>query len=800
VTGCTQGSFTRVDDGQIGLLQKVRRLHSAKIGQAKVARKTGSTPHEIPAGGEPVQRHVDEPGAPVVLSTKLDGPHASDRILSRAALVEALEQGVRGKLTLLSAPAGWGKTTVLAQWIASQGSSHRIAWLGLDRADNDPAQFWGYLIAALRRTATALSNRASELLDVGADITEVVLPTLLNEFELHTEVTVLILDDYHLVTNAAIHEQMTLLVARMPANLRLVVATRLDPALPLARLRAGAELQELRTQDLRLSLHETTMLLNGVLRLELSGNDIRLLAERTEGWAAGLYLVALSLAGRGDKHDFVTEFASDHRHIVDYLSAEVLDGLSPDMRAFLVRTSVLTRLSGPLCDALLDTTGSASILRRIELDNLFLVPLDWSRGWYRYHHLFADLLRGELQRTEPGVIAVLHRRAAEWFRGAGLVDDAVHHLIAGGDTEVAADLVAATWAAEFNLGRLVTVSGWLDSLPSSIVSSDARLGIARAWIALDTGHLEDAGAWIDATETALAARDRDPGTLPAELVILRAVCQFKIGDVGACLGLAQRAIALDLGNARLGPSAAYCIYGSALYWSGRTPEAQAAYRRAARLAARVNNHLGRAYALGYLAVIAAEQGLLDEAELLVAQITRDLAAGEHFVDMMSALAKAKIFDRRGDTASAAEAARMAVALAKRGGGVIEVAHALVTQSQVLGHLGDGDAAHTTVAEAGRVLQTAADPGQARELLAAASLTSTARPPRQAGAASPGQELSTKELDVLRLMAMPLSRREIGTRLFVSVNTVKSHQRALYRKLGVANRTDAVDRARQRGIL
>jgi LuxR family maltose regulon positive regulatory protein len=278
------------------LLQKVRRLHSAKIGQAKVARKTGSAPQEIPAGGEPVQRHVDEPGPPVVLSTKLDGPHTSERILSRTALVEALEQGVSGKLTLLSAPAGWGKTTVLAQWIASQGS-HRIAWLGLDRADNDPAQFWGYLIAALRHSASALSNRASDLLEVGADITEVVLPTLLNEFELHTEVTVLILDDYQLVTNAAIHEQMTLLVARMPAHLRLVVATRSDPALPLARLRTGAELQELRTQDLRLSLHETTMLLNGVLRLELSDNDIRLLAERTEGWAAGLYLVACRWRG-----------------------------------------------------------------------------------------------------------------------------------------------------------------------------------------------------------------------------------------------------------------------------------------------------------------------------------------------------------------------------------------------------------------------------------------------------------------------------------------------------------------------
>ena len=480
----------------------------------------------------------------------------------------------------------------------------------------------------------------------------------------------------------------------------------------------------------------------------------------------------------------------------------MLDGQEPDLRTFLVRTSVLTRLSGPLCDAVLDTAGSASMLQKIERDNLFLVPLDWSRRWYRYHQLFAELLRSELHRAEPNIVPVLHRRAADWFRAAGLVDDAVHHLTSAGDIAAATDLIAAKWTAEINVGRLATVSGWLDLLPRSVVSADPRLGIARAWIALDTGHIEHADAWIDATEDALAASSSDAGTLPAELVVLRAVSRFKIGDIEASLSLAHQAVDLDLSDARVG-LAAYCMYGSALYWSGRTAEAQEAYRHAARLADEVENHLGRAYALGYLAVISAQHGLLDDAERLVQQVTgdgRDFSAGEHFVDMMTSLAMAKILDRRGDTASAAEAARMAVVLAQRGGGVIEVAHALMTQSEILGHLGNVKAARASVAEAGRVLGTAIDPSQARQLLAAAALPTADRPLDEVSEPGVGEELTNKELDVLRLMATPLSRSEIGAHMFVTLNTVKTHQRAVYRKLGVANRAAAVDYARARGIL
>ena len=276
---------------------------------------------------------------------------------------------------------------------------------------------------------------------------------------------VLILDDYHLVVSRAVHEQLAFFISRLPANLHLVLATRSDPLLPLARLRASGELAEMRTDDLRFGPSEADHLLNDVLGLDLPDADIQLLHQRTEGWAAGLYLAALSLAGRADTAAFIKTFAGDNRHIVDYLMAEVLDGQPPQLRSFLLRTSVLGRLSGALCDAVLETSGSASVLEKIERENLFVVPLDTSRHWYRYHQLFGELLRTELRRCEPELVADLHRRAATWFENEGLIDEAVRHLVAGGDIARSADLIAADWVDEFNAGGVSTSPACLICFP-----------------------------------------------------------------------------------------------------------------------------------------------------------------------------------------------------------------------------------------------------------------------------------------------------------------------------------------------
>ncbi len=786
--------------GSVGLLRspgrtggggvRARPLDSTVSRSADVI---GSAGRSRDAVGEAAERAV-------LLATKLHVPAIGGQLVHRGALLDALSAGRRSKLTLLSAPAGWGKTTLLAQWASGSGEDQRFGWLWLDRSDNDPVWFWMYVVAALQKVSPGVGTRAVELLATGADPVQVVLPTLLNDLDTITSPVVLILDDYHLVVNRAVHEQLAFVIGQMPANLHLVLATRSDPMLPLARLRANGDLVEMRSDDLRFGVIEAGQLLNDVLGVDLAEADIELLHRRTEGWAAGLYLAALSLAGRRDAAAFVRTFAGDNRHIVDYLMAEVLEGQPPQMRSFLLRSSVLERLSGALCDAMLQTSGSASVLEKIERENLFVVPLDMSRRWYRYHHLFGELLRTELHRSEPDLVADLHRRAATWFETEGLVDEAVRHLVAAGDIAHSADLIAADWVDEFNSGGLSTVSGWLDLLPDQTVSQDPRLSAARAWIALNVGQFDHANMWIEAVET----RSPDVGdAISGQVVLLRAVHSFKTAKVTAALEEARRAITLDLDEAPLGRSSAYCIYGAALYFSGSTQEAQAAFRRAVQLAQKVGDRGARIYALGYLALIAAEHGQLADAEQQIRRASgssRDLADGEHFVEVMVSLAAAGLLAMRGDAAAAVAAADMAVVSARHGGGILEVAKALLVRAEILEHLGDHQTAKAILEEVGTLVRGCSDAGIASTLLASAEPSTAVAVTSRTEGLAVGEELTPKELEVLRLLATRLSRREIGQRLYISLNTVKTHQRGLYRKLRVEHRNAAVRRARELGLL
>jgi LuxR family transcriptional regulator, maltose regulon positive regulatory protein len=682
---------------------------------------------------------------------------------------------------------------LLSQWVAGvedASADVRVGWLSLDSSDNDPVWFWMYVIAALQKASPGVGRRALELLTMGADPLRVVLPTLLNDISSIVGQVVLVLDDYHVVVSRQVQEQMVFVIDRMPATLRLVLATRSDPMLPLGRLRGSGDLLEVRTDDLRFADTEAAQFLNDVLGLDLTDAEIQVLCRRTEGWVAGLYLAALSLAGRSDTATFIETFAGDNRHVVDYLMAEVVDSQPPQLRSFLLHTSILQRLSGALCDSVLETTGSASVLERVERENLFLVPLDLSRQWYRYHHLFGELLRTELGRSEPGLVRILHRRAAAWFEAEDLFDEAVRHMIAAGDVERSADLIAADWVNEFNTGGLSTVSGWLDLLPPQSVSRDCRLSVARAWIALTVGQVDAARFWIDAIEAEYATRTTDENAIGAQLAVLRAFHGFKTGDVGGALEEARRAVELDLGDAPLARSGAYCIYGSALYFSGSTDEAEVAFRRAEQVAAQAGDWRNRICALGYLAVTAAERGQLDDAENHIRRATGSgvmLAAGEHFVDAMVSLAAAIVLSVRGDWAAAADAAHAAVVSARHGGGVPDTAKALSTRAEILEHVGDQQTA-------------AALRKEARMLLAGAERGDGAAPALHNQVPAAGEELTPKEFEVLRLLATKLSRREIGERLYVSINTVKTHQRAVYRKLGVANRRSAVERAEQLGLV
>lgn len=729
-------------------------------------------------------------------------PAIRAELIERAALIELLASEPARKVTLLSAPAGCGKTTLLTQWTVNAGEGLRFGWVSLDASGNEPEWFWTCVIAALEKASPGVAPGADELIKMGADPRQVVLPTLLNELADLDDHIVLILDDYHLLENPTVHEQVGFLVERMPQTLRLVIATRSDPLLPLARLRARGELLELRAQQLRFQTEEARHLLADVLGLTLTDAQVAVLSRRTEGWAAGLYLAGLSLAGHSDAEAFIQTFAGDNRHIVDYLIAEVLDSQPPHIRDFLMRTSLLAELSGALCDAVLQTSGSASMLQTIERDNLFLLPLDVSRRRYRYHQLFADVLRTELHRSGQDLVVSLHERAAAWFAGEGLIDEAIHHLVAAGDMQHAAELTAASWASVVNRGRLSTVSGWLDALTPETVTADPRLSLARAWIALSSGAFEDADDWIERVQATPASETTDADNIGAQVVVLRAVHSFRSGDLAAALDTAHRATRLDLGDAPLGGPVAYCAYGAALYFSGNAPDAQGAFNAAVQLAEKVGNLPARRYALGYLAMIAARQGQLADAEQQIRRATgssRDLTDEEHFVDAMVSLGTAIILDMRGDTAAAADAADMAVGLARRGAGILEVANALLARADILRHLGEHPQAQTSRNEAAALLRRCTDAGITARLLTPAQPSKAAPVSILSRSDTVVEELTAKELEVLRLLSTRLSRREIGDRLYVSLNTVKTHQRALYRKLGVEDRATAVKRAHDLGL-
>jgi LuxR family maltose regulon positive regulatory protein len=768
-------------------------------GSTKAADLRCVTPPACEDEGE----HSIDCGEPaVLLAAKSAPPAIRAQLIERAALIEILSTEPSRKLTLLSAPAGWGKTTLLAQWVSGADDRRRRGWVSLDASDNDPARFWACAIAALDRASPGVAPRAFELIKIGADPRQVVLPTLLDELAAIDYQIALVLDDYHLVENRTVHEQVGFVVERIPQTFGLVIATRSDPVLPLARLRARGDLLELRAEELRFQADEAADLLDGVLGFKLTDAQVQLLFRRTEGWAAGLYLAGLSLAGRTDAAAFIQDFAGDNRHIVDYLIAEVLDGLPPHIRSFLVRTSLLGRLSGTLCDAVLKTSGSASLLETIERENLFLLPLDVSRRWYRYHHLFADLLRTELHCSEPDLIPCLHQRASAWFAREGLTDQAIQHLAAAGAMQGAAELIADSWATAFNLGRLSTVSGWLDALPREIVSDNPRLSLARAWVALDSGHLDAAGCWIETVHAAHAGGTTDVDKIGAKVAVLRAVHRFRSGDLPSALDTARRAISLDLGDLPVGGPIAYCVYGAALYFSGDSHDAQGAFRTAVSLAEKAGNLLAHRYALGYLAMISANQGQLAAAEELIRRATgssRDLADEEHFVDMMVSLATAIILDMRRDAAAAAEAADVAVGLARRGAGIIELANALLARAEILGHLGEHPQRQASRDEAAMLLRHCTGAGIVARSLNAAQRSRGIEVGARCQGDTVAAELTAKEHEVLGLLATRLSRREIGQRLYVSLNTVKTHQRALYRKLGVENRGAAVARARELGL-
>lgn len=569
-----------------------------------------------------------------VLATKLYIPPVRPNAVSRPRLIERLNEGLRGSsgVTLISAPAGFGKTTLVSEWIRSCGLP--AAWLSLDTGDNDHNRFMNYLVAALQ---TLAQKNGREPFGAGAlallqssqpPASESILTALVNELSSITGSFILVLDDYHVIDSPPVDQALTFLVEYQPGSMHLVIATREDPPLPLARMRARGRLTELRAVDLRFTPAEAAEFLTQAMGLSLSPEDISTLEERTEGWIAGLQLAALSMQNRQDAGSFIQSFSGSHRFVLDYLVEEVLRRQPQHVRDFLLQTSILDRLCGSLCNALTGDEDGKEMLETLERGNLFVIPLDDRRQWFRYHHLFAEVLQTHLREALPERIASLHRRASAWFEQNDLLPEAIRHALDAGDDERAADLIEQVWL-EMDLNyQSATWLGWAKALPAGQIGARPVLCVGFAWAMLAVGEIEasedylrQAERWLKAGESPGAARP--PGmvvvdeaefrSLPASIAAARAYRALALGDTGGTKSQARKALALVTEGETIHRTQATALLGMAEYAEGNLPAAEQEFLKFQAMMWQANN-IANAISITYiLAEIMLIQGRLREA-------------------------------------------------------------------------------------------------------------------------------------------------------------------------------------------
>ena len=721
----------------------------------------------------------------MLLVTKLHPPPVPRRSVVRTHALERLAAADDRPLTVVASPAGFGKTTLLAAWRERERGSRPVAWVSLDEADDDAVVLWSHVAAALGRVCPAVAEAMPAELVPAAPLTEVVLPRLINALATAGPVA-LILDDVHRVSGRASVDSLSWFVERLPAGARVLLAGRTDPALPLAGARAAGRLAELRAEHLRFSDEEAAEFLNGQLELGLQRADVRLLARRTEGWPAGLYLAALTLEGRADKRHRVEAFGGTTASVVDYLSSEVLAGLSDEHLDFMLRTAVLERLCAPLCDALLDRPGSERVLRELASTNLFLLALDDERRWFRFHHLFAEVLRDELDRRDPGLGPELHRRAARWHASSGTTDEALHHALAGGAHAQAEGLIAETWVHYVNAGRTASVLDWLERLPRERLDGDAHLLLVEAWTHALRG---------DEASMRYALRRLEPfGTLSGEGPLpdgfsslassastLRAA--FAWGDVGAALEHGRRSAELEPPGAPWRPVVTWAL-GWAHYCRDELDDAVRWFEETVRTAPAADQWVVGVGAMADLSLIAGLIGRRGE-QLRLAEEAYALAGAHGLIDAREDgevhTAYGVALASQGRREEARAALEQGVFLRRLWAQPLDLVDGLLALAGVSENRVEAKA---VLDEVERVLATCPDPGALPARLAAVR-----------AALPEGAELTERERTVLALLATELSEREIGARLFLSFNTVHTHVRSIYRKLGVSTRGEAVARGK-----
>ena len=646
-----------------------------------------------------------------LLATKLFVPPVRGDAVARTRLVDRIESGLRQSLTLVAAPAGFGKSTVVATWAAR--TRVPVAWLSLDEEDGAPLRYLAYVIAALQRVEPHLGDRTLRALHATQPPPPIAAATsLINELATSHRPIALVLDDYHLVDVAGIRELTTFLVEHAPTRLHLVLITRQEPHLPVARLRARGQVHELHAEDLRFDAEEAEAFLTGSMGLTVAPEEARELEARTEGWVAGLQLAALSLRGREDVTTFVRSFAGGHRHVLDYLTHEVLRRQSARVRAFLQAVSVLDRLCAPLCDALTGGSDAAGLLADLERAHLFLVPLDDERQWFRFHALFADALRVEARRSDPDALPELHRRAAAWFAAQGLHGEAIHHAQAAGDVDAAVRLLEAAWRPMDRAYQTPTWQAWARRLPDEALRARPIVAVGLAWERLSDGDLAGAVRWLDAAERRLeagsgadAADDLAFRSLPARIAAAHAYLAQAHGDGAAAEVHAQQAVALapddDPGVGAL-PAGLLGL----TYWArGDLDEALTALRAGM---AGFRSLGDAAAALSFTFAIA--DVLLVQGRLRAARRTFDEAlreagdAGDPVLPGMAELhvGLAEVLIAMGDAKQAATHARAAESLGDAAVLPGDAGRLAAATARIALALGDAETAHTLLDEADRL--------------------------------------------------------------------------------------------------
>ena len=583
-----------------------------------------------------------------LIETKLSAPRARPGVLGRPRLQQLLDRASDAKLILLSAPAGFGKTTLVVEWMADARSRGRsIAWLSLDPRDSDPQAFWAYLIAAIQPVADVARSRAALRSSSGPPSTEAVLTSLVNDLSSVSNDLSIVLDDYHALDSAEIHNGLAFLLEHLPRQVQIIMTTRADPPLPLAGMRVRGELTEIRAGDLRFTLDEAAEYLRHAVDAPLEAGDIATLEDRTEGWIAALQLAALSMQGRDDPTSFIASFAGDDRYVVDYLVEQVLRRQPPAIQDFLLQTSVLERLSGDLCDAILGAPGSRSVLEQLDRANLFLIALDDRRQWYRYHHLFADLLRARLMDERPELIPVLHGRASTWHEGHGNLSEAVGHALAAEEFDRAADLIEPALRPLSQQRQEATLRRWLAALPERLFEVRPVLAVGAAGMQLVRGdilgveaRLDQAERWLEPSPD-LAARsgpergmvvvDSDAyARLPASIAMYRTALAFGAGDLPGTIASAERVLTI----------------------------------------ASADDHLERGGAAGFLALAMWTQGDLETADRRWSESAASLEAGGHISDAIGCrIALGDIRTAQGRLTDAVRAFESGLALGDRRGGI-----------------------------------------------------------------------------------------------------------------------------------